>query len=983
MCGIVGVYQFSHGSAVDPEVLTRMRDCLVHRGPDDAGSYLDGPVGIGMRRLAIIDIRTGHQPLSNEDDSAWIVFNGEIYNHDELRRRLKGAGHRFRTTTDTEVILHLYEDHGVDCLQYLRGMFAFAIWDNRRRQIFVARDRLGIKPLYWTRDGDRFAFASELKALLVLPGIAGEVNWTAIDAYFAYGYIPAPLSAYQSVSKLPAAHYLLVNAAGVTTHRYWSLPVGPKLRGSEARIASDFRDLFEETVRMHLMSEVPLGAFLSGGVDSGLAVAMMSRHSASPVSTFTIGFGGGTGSFLDERPIAAEVASMYGCRHHEYEVQPDVEEALAIGTRAFDEPFADDSLIPTHHICRLAREHVTVVLTGLGGDEDFAGYERYLGLLHSGIYARFPALLRDRIIAPLIRALPEEKGGHYRINHLKRFVAGGDLDASLRYQSYLCALPEALRRRLYSPEVARRINFEEVEDLGRRHFDSVPEGDLLDRALSQDVNAYLPEDVLALTDRVGMQHSLELRVPFVDHELVEYCARIPSRMKIRSWTKKYLLKQVARPYLPPSVFSHRKQGFASPMAAWLNTDLKGLVENHLSPRRLERDGFFSPTAVTSLVEDHRSRRSLHDKSIFSLLVFQRWLSGQSAIPQLPKASTLPMPRASRRPSAKATWVSWEHHRRSRSLTEELQIPYHFLLPRHRRIFRYPSFAVHTMALLCRERPDVLFVQNPSLMLALTALGLRSLLRYRLVVDAHNAAVRPEGVYRPFSFMYGHVQRRADLTIVTNAGLAATVAAHGGRTLILPDALPTFGRLAPSPRPHGSVVTYVCTFGHDEPWREALAAARNLPDGSVMHITGDNTRVHLKDDPIVHPNVHLTGYMPDDEYVSLLAASDVVMDLTQREDCLVCGAYEAVSLGVPLVLSDTPALRRYFRRGAVYTDNTAPGIAAALREALANRDSLRTEIARLRDEIRGEWEQQFLGLLDYLDSCRRPSADSQWVPSEQP
>jgi len=632
MCGIVGLYHFDPEHPIDADLLDRMRDALTHRGPNDQGSSIDGRIGLGMRRLSIIDIRHGRQPLANEDNSIYIVFNGEIYNHDSLRTELLAAGHRFRSACDTETILHLYEEHGTDCLRHLRGMFAFAVWDRSQRRLFVARDRLGIKPLYWTQNNKQLAFASEIKGLLEIPGVAPEIDWTAIDAFFTYGYIPSPLSAYTSIAKLPPGHYMLVNESGVTTHRYWDLEFWPKLGGSETQIANDFRDLFQDTVRMHLMSEVPLGVFLSGGMDSGLVVAMASQHSETPLRTFTVGFGGQCGDYLDERPFARKVAERYDCQHHEFEVPADIETALSIGIESFDEPFADDSLVPTHHICRLAQQHVTVVLTGLGGDENFAGYERYLGMKLSGAYARLPAPLRNYVVQPLIGLIPEMKGGHYRVNHMKRFTAGGALDASSRYQSYLAALPTARRRALYTPEVARLIDFDRVNALGMDYFSRLGEGDLLDRALYQDIMTYLPEDILALNDRIGMHHSLELRVPFVDHEVVEYCARIPSRFKIRAWTKKRLLKRIAKAYLPPEVFTHRKQGFASPMASWLNRDLQAVVNKELSVKRLDRDGVFAARVVRELIEDHAAHRSLHDKTLFALLVFQKWIGrkGMSA-----------------------------------------------------------------------------------------------------------------------------------------------------------------------------------------------------------------------------------------------------------------------------------------------------------------------------------------------------------------
>jgi len=625
MCGIVGFLDFASPESDARELVERMCDSIRHRGPNDAGYYAAAGIGLGMRRLSIIDVDSGRQPIANEDETVHIVFNGEIYNHQELRRSLEEAGHRFRTRSDTETILHLYEDHGTDCLRFLRGMFAFAIWDENEKQLFVARDRLGIKPLFWGEWGRRMVFASEIKALLTIPGPSLEIDWNGFDSYFTYGYIPAPLTIYRSIAKLPPAHFIVANEGHNSIHRYWDLEFRPKHRGNERRIMSDFMNAFGGAVQSHLMSDVPLGAFLSGGLDSGLLVAMMSQATTEAPRTFSIGFGGDKGDFLDERPYAREIAERYRCRHHEFEVMPAIERALDASARAFDEPFADDSIIPTYHICAIARDEVTVVLTGLGGDENFAGYERYLGFWYSRFYSHLPRLLRDRVIAPLILGLREEAGGHYRVNHLKRFVMGGSLDAARRYQSYLRCMSPEQRRRLYNPEIAAVVDFDYVESLGWQHFERLGEGDILDRALFQDINMYLPDDILALSDRIGMHHSLELRVPFIDHEIVEFCARIPSSLKIKARQKKYLLKESARPYLSAGVLDHRKQGFSAPIAKWLRGDLKPLVEKRLDPRMLSEAGFFNSDEVSTLVADHYQLKQLNNKAIFSLLVFDKWL----------------------------------------------------------------------------------------------------------------------------------------------------------------------------------------------------------------------------------------------------------------------------------------------------------------------------------------------------------------------
>lgn len=630
MCGIAGYLNLGAERPADAGLVSAMCDTIVHRGPDDQGVMTDGPVGLGMRRLAIIDVASGRQPIANEDGTVHIVFNGEIFNHLGLRDRLVAAGHVFRTHSDTETILHAYEEYGDDCVHKLRGMFAFAIWDAPRRRLLVVRDRLGVKPLFYAQDGERLAFASEMKALLALPGIDRGMDWNAFDAFFTYNYVPAPLTIHRGIRKLEPGHRLICEGGRIRDEQYWDVRFDDKLQGDAVELSEHFLALMGEATAIRLMSEVPLGAFLSGGIDSGVVVALMSKAASAAVNTFTIGFGGETGDFIDERPYARMIAGRYGTEHRELEVVPRIETAIDAAVRAFDEPFADDGLIPTYHICAEAKRHVTVVLTGLGGDEDFGGYERYLGFMLARRYRALPSALRRGVVGPLVRSLREPRSGGNRVNHLKRFVAAGDLPPAHVYQSYIRALDPAGRRRLYAPEVASRIDFDYVESLGRVHFEKLEGGDWLDGALYQDLKMYLPDDILALSDRVGMHHSLELRVPFVDHEVVEFCARLPQGLKIRGTEKKHLLKLAAGHLLPEPVISHRKQGFCAPLSSWLHTDLRPVVAGLLDPARLAAEGYFNPNEVGALVADHHARRNLNDKAIFSLLMFGKWLSAQPA-----------------------------------------------------------------------------------------------------------------------------------------------------------------------------------------------------------------------------------------------------------------------------------------------------------------------------------------------------------------
>ncbi len=575
---------------------------------------------MGMTRLSIVDVAGGHQPIDSEDGAVTVVCNGEIYNHAALRRGLEARGHRFRTSSDVEVIVHLYEERGAGFLAQLRGMFAVALWDHRTGRLLLARDRLGIKPLFYAIQDGRVLFASEIKALARSALVRLDLDLDALDLFLTFGYIPAPHTIYRAIRKLEPGHVLTCAGGRVTRAPYWSLQSDPSGgRIDEREAAGRVLDLLRESVRMHLMSDVPLGAFLSGGLDSSLLVALMSEASGAPVRTFTMGFGGSRGRYVDERQYARLVSQRYGTAHTEFEVEPRVDEVLDDIVDAFDEPFADDSVIPSHVICRLARRSVTVVLTGLGGDELFGGYERHLGLMWSARYARLPAALRHGVVAPLVNRLPEPPGGGSAVNHLKRFVRAADLPASARYGSYVAVMGDDLKDRLYAPPLRRAADIAAM-----RWFDSGHAHGLLQQALHQDLRTYLPDDLLTLSDRLSMRHGLELRVPFLDHPLVEFCASLPPSLKIRGITKKYLLRKIAAPLVPSAVLSHRKLGFASPMASWLRGDLRGYVNEVLAPDRLRVHGLFAPSAVRALLDAHMSRRETCDRQLFALLMFQKW-----------------------------------------------------------------------------------------------------------------------------------------------------------------------------------------------------------------------------------------------------------------------------------------------------------------------------------------------------------------------
>jgi len=625
MCGIFGVV----AGNVDKQFLESATNTLAHRGPDDAGYYLDEHVGLGHRRLSIIDLEGGHQPIFNEDRSKCILCNGEIYNYVELKDLLISKGHRFSTRSDSEVALHAYEEWGRASVERLRGMFAFAIWDLREKSLFLGRDRLGIKPLFYGESAGRFYFASEMKAILQDPVFPRKIDELALASYFNLSYIPSSLSIFKGIRKLLPGHTLFYKGGQSIIRKYWDLQMIPDPGKSEAQFEQGFMDLLHEAVDIRLMSEVPLGAFLSGGIDSSLIVALMSQASVAPVNSFCMGFGGDTGGYLDERGYANQVSQRYATNHREFEVQPQAEGLIEKIVYAFDEPFADDSTIPSYFVCKLARENVTVALSGLGGDEVFAGYERHLGFALSGTYNRVPGFMRERLLRPVVEGLPERADGHYTINHLKRFVRSSALPPDQRYFEYISRINPRLKKVFFADSQRFNSHFVSCRESVLEHFNStnvVGRPDCLNRALYCDIKNYLPEDILAVTDRLSMHHALEVRVPFLDHKFMEYCATIPAEMKMKWLQKKYLLKKASRKYLPKEVIQHRKQGFAGPMTRWLKSELKPFVLSTLSEKNLATHGYLNPVTVKTVLDEHFSGREIHDTLIWSMVVFQVWFN---------------------------------------------------------------------------------------------------------------------------------------------------------------------------------------------------------------------------------------------------------------------------------------------------------------------------------------------------------------------
>ncbi len=615
MCGIAGLLR-TDGARADARLVGAMTDILSHRGPDGDGFFVEGPIGLGHRRLAIIDLATGDQPMFSEDRSLALVFNGEIYNYRELRSELEARGARFRTTSDTEVLLRAYEAHGIDCLSKLRGMFAFALWDGGRRRLLLARDRVGIKPLVYAWDGRRLLFGSELKALLADPTLSRDLDWDALHDYLVFHYIGSPRSIFRGARKLPPASYLLLDADGgePEVHRYWDLRFDPAGTRREAEWVEGLRWHLEDAVRSHMVSDVPIGAFLSGGVDSGSVVALMAKASPTPIRTFSIGF---DEADFDELAYAREVARRHETDHCEFVVKPDALEVLPRLAWQFDEPFADSSALPTYYVSKITREHVTVALSGDGGDENFAGYRRYALAVQrharlDGFSGRAPRALAGAAAA----LLPGTMRGH---GFLELMAA----DGVERYFRMVAYQRSATLARLLTPETRALVDGRVDPGLFRSLAAEGGSLDYLSTLQYLDVRTYLPEDILTKVDRTSMLVSLEARVPLLDHVLMEYVATMPSGLKLRGGEGKSVFKKAMAADLPASVLTRRKMGFGVPLAAWLRRDLRDYARDTLLGSRARQRGLFAPAAVEAILAEHAGGRD-HSAQIWALLVFEEW-----------------------------------------------------------------------------------------------------------------------------------------------------------------------------------------------------------------------------------------------------------------------------------------------------------------------------------------------------------------------
>jgi asparagine synthase (glutamine-hydrolysing) len=595
---------------------------MVHRGPDSEGLMVTNGAALGMRRLAIIDLVTGEQPTYNEDQRVAVVLNGEIYNYRELRHELEKRGHRFRSMSDTEVLPHLYEEHGDAMVQHLNGMFAFALWDSRRRRLLIARDRFGEKPLYWGVFDNSLLFASEPKVLLAHPAVKSSLNLQALRQYLSFDYVPAPLSIYEGINKLPAAQILTLEDGKIETSSYWRLSYKTKQPPpSEAEAADHLRELLADSVRLRLVSDVPLGVLLSGGVDSSTIAALAVRASSEAVKTFSISF---AESSFDESSYARAVAKFLGTDHHEERLSANLAANLVgdIGSW-MDEPFSDPSLVPTYLLSRFTRKHVTVALGGDGGDELFAGYPMYRGHSLAEIYAKVPNILRTRLIEPLVRLLPVKTKNLSFDYKATRFVAGTKYDSVARHHVWFGSFTPDEQAELLTAEVLRNSDGDIYRD-ARLMLDDCDATDIVERMQSLDTRLYLAEDILTKVDRASMAVSLEVRAPFLDPRVAEFAASLPANYKLRGRKTKYLLKRSIEDFLPPFVTRRGKKGFGVPVAEWLKGKLRPLARDLLSPERVRRAGVFNPAYVTKLQDEHERGIANHRKLLWTLLMFELW-----------------------------------------------------------------------------------------------------------------------------------------------------------------------------------------------------------------------------------------------------------------------------------------------------------------------------------------------------------------------
>lgn len=619
MCGIAGIFNAKTREPVSEALLRAMTDTLIHRGPDDEGFYARSGVGLGHRRLSIIDLAAGRQPMTNEDGTVWVIFNGEIYNFTDLRNSLITKGHAFKTLSDTEVIVHLYEEKGQECFRDLRGMFAIAIWDEREKQLFLARDRVGKKPLFYYHDGSRIVFGSEIKAILQVPGISRDVDLQALSDYFSFLYVPAPKSIFKNIRKVLPGHYLVVSPNGLHETKYWDLSFAETDNLSEEKWCEKLLEAYQEAVRLRLMSEVPLGAFLSGGIDSSSVVALMHDAVGGPVITSSIGF---EEREFNELPFARSIASHFGTDHHEQVVRPD---ALAVVEKLswhYDEPFADSSAVPTYYVSKVARDHVTVALSGDGGDENFAGYRRYhFDQRENWLRGWLRTDVRRPIFGTLAALYPKADWAPRIFRGKATFESLACCHVEGYFRSVSAFWP-SLKMELLHPDVRHHLVGYDSLNVLREYYEKADTGDPLSRIQYVDIKTYLTDDILAKVDRASMANSLEVRAPLLDHKFMELVARIPSSLKLRGRVGKYIFKKALKSSLPEPILYRKKMGFAVPLARWFRGELKEIAYETIFDSH--SDGFLQRSTTEKIWGEHQRGRRDRSTELWTLFMFRLW-----------------------------------------------------------------------------------------------------------------------------------------------------------------------------------------------------------------------------------------------------------------------------------------------------------------------------------------------------------------------
>ena len=622
MCGITGFVR-NDGKPVDEALLARMNEAIRHRGPDEDGFYVNGSVGLAMRRLAIIDLKGGQQPIHNQDRTAWIVFNGEIYNYLELREKLEKLGHTFYTNSDTEAIVHAYDQYGADCPKHLRGMFAFAIWNERDQELFLARDRVGKKPLLYSLVNGQLIFASEFSALLLHPEVSREIEPEALDYYLSFMCIPAPLTAYRAIRKLEPGHWLRWRKGEIEVQRYWQPDFTKKLAIDEEEAGERTVDVLRDAVRVRLMSEVPLGAFLSGGIDSSAVVALMAQESSERVKTFSIGF---DEQDFSELHHARRIAEHVGADHHEFIVRPDAVEVLPMLVEHYGEPYADSSAVPTYYVAKETRKHVTVALNGDGGDESFAGYERYAAMELAEKYRRVPSFLRESVIKETVNLIPTSPTKRSMARSVQRLLDGVSRPRVDRYTHWVSVFNDETKKPLYSNFFREQTLQADATGLLGEWFKRANGIGIVDAMLLTDQMTYLPNDLLVKVDIATMAVSLEARSPFLDHHVIEFAASLPQNLKLRRLTTKYLLKKVLRKLLPSENLNRKKMGFGVPIGHWFRGKMQPFLREVVLSDKALRRGLFQPETVRQLVELHTRGERDYSHQLWTLLMLELWFN---------------------------------------------------------------------------------------------------------------------------------------------------------------------------------------------------------------------------------------------------------------------------------------------------------------------------------------------------------------------